>query len=583
MWTENKNILITPDGSTLVYTVAYQGSKRIYARALNDLEAKEIPAGLDERFIRPFISPDGTRIGFFGLNRQDMLAEREAGERGEEYFHPGARLKVVSLTDGEIATLCAPCGPYIGAGRGAAGGTWAPDGTIVFADGSRLMRISEGGGEPQVIPTAATEYPRGSYFWPSFLPGGKWVLVTIRHGRTVLGAQIAVVHSETGESRILIDNGANARYVPTGHLLFVRDGDIWAVAFDLEELAPTGEQVPVVKGVRTWARDGEAQFTVSETGTLAYQPGPFYSRTQQVVFVDYQDNAQLLLEDGQLLYGDLRYSPDGTKMAIPTLVGADFDMWIHDLERGTHVSIRRPGTDETSPVWTPNGSRIAFSSLPSEWPPGPDEDQSSRIHWAPANGSRPSGNTEIVSMDRTMIPTSWSPDGKTIAYFTSLRTSGAVRREQDIWTVPADGGASELFLENAIDPMFSPDGLWLAYVRASDLRVFVTSYPGRQTTVEIPSSEGEILRWSPDGRELYYSWENLWRVPILSEPGHEPDLTAGTPQQLPVTTLSHAYDVSPDGRGCAFTKRAGGYPTSTEIVVVLNWFEELKRLVPTGQ
>ena len=162
LWTENKNILITPDGSTLVYTVAYQGSKRIYARALNDLEAKEIPAVLDERFIRPFISPDGTRIGFFGLNRQDMLAEREAGERGEEYFHPGARLKVVSLTDGEIATLCAPCGPYIGAGRGAAGGTWAPDGTIVFADGSRLMRISEGGGEPQVIPTAATEYPRGS-------------------------------------------------------------------------------------------------------------------------------------------------------------------------------------------------------------------------------------------------------------------------------------------------------------------------------------------------------------------------------------------------------------------------------------
>ena len=238
-------------------------------RPLNGLTSERILASGDHRLSYPFFSPDGARLGFFD----------------------GRILKVVALADGEVTTLCRPCtlrnpGPML------EGGTWAPDGTIVFARGEQLMRISADGGEPQVIPNAAIESRGGdnvdgsavTQLWPSFLPGGKWVVTTIRHGRTVLGAQIAVVHSETGESRILIENGAKARYLPTGHLLFVRDGDIWAVGFDLEELAPTGEPELVLKGVRTFASSGNAQFTVSETGTLAYKPGPVYSREREVVF-----------------------------------------------------------------------------------------------------------------------------------------------------------------------------------------------------------------------------------------------------------------------------------------------------------
>ena len=326
------NVVITPDGSTLVYQASYPTSGdwqvHTFVSPLNSLTSKRILAFGDHRRSYPFFSPDGTRLGFFD----------------------GRILKVVALADGKVTTLCRPSCVLRNPGPPRLeGGTWAPDGTIVFAHAEQLMRISADGGEPQVIPNAAIEFPR-NYASPSFLPGWKWVLVTIRRSRTVLGAQIAVVHSATGESRILIENGANARYVPTGHLLFVRDGDIWAVGFDLEELAPTGEPELVLKGVLTSASSGNTHFTVSETGTLAYKPGAVYSRKHEVVFADNQGSVQPLLEDRRNVSEEgIRYSPDGAKLAVVTLVGADHDIWIYDLERSrrgrlarTHISLQSP-------------------------------------------------------------------------------------------------------------------------------------------------------------------------------------------------------------------------------------------------
>ena len=299
---------------------------------------------------------------------------------------------------------------------------------------------------------------------------------------------------------------------------------------------------------------------------------------------------QPLLEDRRnVSLEGIRYSPDGTKLAVVTLVGADYDIWIYDLERSrrgrlarTHISFTRPGTDEFEPIWSPDGSRVAFSSRDGE---------TYTIYRARADGSGRS--RALVSMETSLFPTSWSPDGRTIAYSTILKTGdGPDDWGRDIWTVPADGGAPELFLKNAMDGAFSPNGLWLAYARREDGRIHVTTYPGRENTVEVAIDEEvetaeEIAgfpRWSSNGRELYYvGSRGMWRVPILSDPQDEPEFRAGTPQRVPVGNRFHAYDVSPDGQGFVLIERTYEVPTDPEIVVVPNWFEELKRLVPAGR
>jgi len=549
-----QSLVITPDGSTLMYVVLSEFSGgALYEHPLGGGEARPIPATRGVPVGNGFISADGKRLGFL-----------------QNWW-----VKVLSLTDGEIMELCEKC-IFATPSIEPEGGTWAGDDTIVFASRDSLMKISTQGGKPQLLIGPAPENTGGGYLLPSPLPGGEWILATLRHGRAAEGAQIMVVNVETGEHAVVVENGVNAQYVASGHVVFVRDGDLWAVPFDLELRTPTGEPRFVRPGLLMSADNGLAHFTVSLTGTLAYIPGAAYSKTYNIISTDRANNRQTLIEDRRT-FNDVRMSPDGTKLAVETLDGNDTDIWIYDLETRTHIrSFGSKGTDESAPIWSPDGSRVAFAS---------QDGVTSTIYWAPVDGESPDAfaGTDIVSMTGpSLIPTSWSPDGH-IAY--AVTTEGG----WDIWTVEIASGAAKPFAQtprHEKSAAFSPDGLWLAYSSDSEADesyvVRVAAFPLDDREIAEVDAWGDQLHWSQDGREIFYAGPGLWRIPVFSEPRSEPGFRLGDPEKLGVTGLySHRFGVSPDGDRFVFTDdRSYASPRATEIVVVVNWFEELNRLVP---
>ena len=242
---------LSPDGTQLVYTANLTGTPQLYLRALDDLEARPI-AGTEFGY-EPFFSPDGEWIGFFDA------ANRE--------------LKRVSLEGGPPLTLSAAYPPT--------GATWLADGTVIFSHdpeheltqgaAAALFRISDVGGIPEPLTTNDADT---MHLWPHALPGGRAVLFTVMRGLVDLAAaSVEVLSLDTAERHVVVDSGYNARYVPTGHLLFVRQGALWGVPFDLDLLATTGPEEVVLQEIELNATYGSVALAVSDDGTLVYRPG----------------------------------------------------------------------------------------------------------------------------------------------------------------------------------------------------------------------------------------------------------------------------------------------------------------------
>src|SRR6516164_5937294 len=237
-------VALSPDGSRLVYVASHGGSTQLYLRSIGRFEAAPIPG--TEGAESPFFSPDGQSVGFFAEGK----------------------LKTVSLSGGAPRTVCS-----VSAGRGA---SWGSDGTIILAPflTSGLFRVSALGGTPTPLTTPDRKKGEFSHRWPEILPGGNEVLFTIWTGIFNLDKQrIGVLSLRTGERRVLFEGGTYARYVPSGHLVYARAGELLAVPFDLNRLEVTGPPVSVVEGVSTVVILGVAQFNFSRDGAFAYVPG----------------------------------------------------------------------------------------------------------------------------------------------------------------------------------------------------------------------------------------------------------------------------------------------------------------------
>ena len=541
-------LAISPDGRRIVYL---GGTRQLYVRFLDKLKATPIAGteGVDRNF---FFSPDGQSL----------------------VFGAGGKLKKVSLLAGAPITLCDA--PF------AEGGSWGPGDTIVFAadfsgsggvgppSGTGLHRVSANGGRPESLAIPDPDRGEEEYQHPQILPGGKAVLFDIFRG-SIEDYQTAVLSLETGEQKILVEGGRNPRYAPTGHLVYelAETGTLMAVLFDLDSLEVTGGAVPILEGVRHARGQGDVDYSFSANGSLVYVVGGGMEST--VVWVDREGSSEPLL-DTPGAYWVPRLSPDDQRLAVAD-VDEGQDVWIYDLKRGVLSRLTFDPGEDLDPLWTPDGQRIVFRS---------NRSGAYNLYWKPADGS---GETEqLTSSEHSQIPYSWTPDGKVLAFWETTPP----QTNSDIWVLRLDGDRTpELFLRTPFreaEPSFSPDGRWIAYTSDESGRpeIYVRPFPASGGKWQISTGGGIAPQWAANGRELFYlNGDQMTVAPVTTGDSFQ----AGTPRSLFTHVrpgrVPQTYAVAHDAQRFVMLQ-----PTEPEvepqISVVLNWFEELKRLVPTN-
>ncbi len=556
-------VALSPDGKTLVFGAIWGGAPQLYARAMDQLSATPIPGTIGG--ISPFFSPDGQWVGFAA----------------------GGELRKVPLSGGPAVPLCKSAALF--------GASWGSDGNIVFATARNggLLRVSAEGGTPEILTTLQPdEY---SHRLPHILPGARAVIFTISKGANRWDdTQIVVRSLVTGQQTVLIEGGADGRYVSTGHLVYVRLGTLMAAPFDPVRLVLTGGPTGLINGVMQSANFGfsdmsntlAAQFAVSDTGALIYVTGGVLPAAQlSLAWVDRQGTAHALLAPPRA-YRIPRLSPDGRHVAAHT-DGSIRQVWSYDIARGALSAVTVDGRSSYG-IFAPDQKRIAFRSGAAG---GEDN-----LYWKAADGS---GFAErLTTSARSQTPASWSPDGTTLAFVEEGDSPGQTQIFQfDIWVLAIGDRKARALIQTAANetsPEFSPDGRWLAYVsnQSGRAEVYVQPYPGPGERHLISTNGGGQPAWSGNGRELFYVQPpesssrpmNLMAVSIRTIP----TFVAGAPETLfesldLASAWGRNYDVAPNGQRFLMTlnKEELTNQAPPQMIFVQNWFNELKRLVPT--
>ncbi len=455
------------------------------------------------------------------------------------------------------------------------GGSWVGD-TIVFSGqeelgerGQSLFRIPASGGQIERLASPDRNMGERNFYQPEILPGGKNVLFSVFGGS--YNFEIRALSLETGEQKWVLDGGKHPRYLPTGHLVYgLRETQtLMAVPFNLEALEVRGNSVPVLEGIRS-SRDSEMDYSISQDGTLTYISGLAEQPASRLVWVDRQGEVELLREMEGLSQAP-RFSPEGSHLAVQVSEGGPKYgyIWIYEMARGILTPVTE-GRFCGFPVWTPDGERLAFHT---------HTDQEA-LFWISADGSGEA--EEIMAGPLSQIPDSYSREG-VLAY--SLT---AVPGNRDLWVLPPEVESPIEFLSTQYDErqaMFSPGGDWIAFTsdRSGQDEIYVTAYPEGGTSHQVSIGGGREPIWARDGAELFYRKENQMMVVSLQM---QPTFDAKRPRLLFEGTFDHNrqvsnYDVTPDGQRFVMVRTSDVERPPTQINVVLNWFEELKRLVPT--
>ena len=523
------SIALSPDGRRLAYVARTGDTVRLYLRALDASEAKPLPG--TEGAFNPFFSPEGTWIAFF--------AERA--------------LKKISVLGGQPVVLCEALHPH--------GGTWGADDTIVVSGyGARdLWRVPAHGGQ-QEVEVLVRNFSLG-WFWPSFLPEGQAVLFS---GRRQIGVRLL----DAGEEEVVVEEGGSCvKYLPTGHLVFARGGALMAAPFDLDDLRVTGDAVPVMDGLRVEAR-GAAQYAVSRNGTLAYVPGESMEEGRLVWRDRGKDARPVEAWPGYRRYGMFRLSPDGKDLAV-RIPGPGDHIWIYHLERGgqdrlTHVGIN------TYPIWTIDGERVVYCSR---------REEVEGLFTRQIDGS---SAAELIIRGSALSPASFSKDGQVLLIADQSETPTSGLSAVFLDTRERKALTKRPFYDWG--PRFSPDGKWIVYTREAvgSSEVYVQSYPDPGTMTKISVNGGEEPIWSPKGDEIFYRNLDRWMVvPVTLEPEFKTDKPRELFKGNYLNTPGMSYDYDPHRDRFLLIEPHPEDP-SREIRIVLNWFEELQRLLAAG-
>jgi Tol biopolymer transport system component len=445
------------------------------------------------------------------------------------------------------------------------GATWSSKNGIIFSpsNGSSLEQISDSGSTSQRL--TSLDKGESSHGWPQSVAEGNAVLFATIGGNP--GVYVQPLGS--GERRILVPGSTSPRYATTGHLIYTQGGNLMAATFDSKRLQITGSAVPMVEGILRIPVISGAQYDFSGTGSLVYIPA--VQAAEQLVWVS-RNGAEQILPAPAHAYVYPRISPDGRRVAV-SIAEVDLQLWIYDLTRDTLTKLAFGGDQNYTSAWTPDGKHLALMS---------NKDGPLNIFWQSSDGS---GQPErLATNENTSIPRSFSPDGQLLTYASVNPTTG-----YDIWVLRISDRQAKPFLitpSNESVPSFSPDGHWLAYISDESGRyeVYVQPYPGPGAKYQISNEGGTEPVWNPNGKELFYrSGEKMMAVDVSSQPnfsvGKAKMLFRGTYLRTPFTYPQ--YDVSPDGQRFLMIKPTEQSSSLNQIVIVQNWFEELKRRVPT--
>jgi Tol biopolymer transport system component len=528
-----------------------------------ELEARPLSGTDGFPVIRsPVFSPDGQSIVFWS----------SSGATGT------GSLRKISVSGGVAVTLCEAVTPL--------GLIWVGD-QIVYGQGTQgILRVSANGGRPEQVVKIDEGEIAG---YPHLLPDRETLLFSLGNladlgaGR-VQNLKVVAQSLRTGERKTLMEGGADARYLSTGHLVYFSGGVVFAAPFDPERLVLTGGATPVVEGVR--AGSNGAHMRVSKTGTLVYLSGPVSGSASQwkVARVDRQGSfAALPIDPGP--FSVVRVSPDGRQLALGTDDGKEAIIWIYDLT-GTGAPRRLTFEGRNLyPVWSHDGQNVAFQS---------NREGDQAIFRQRADGAGVAERLTKAEKGTVHVPESWAPDGSRLLYnsATDGQTTSLLSLSMTDKTSSAVGGITSLALTGAA---LSPDGRWLAYASSSREgrtfnAVFVEPFPptGAKYQVSKNRDDGHHPVWTRDGAELVFTPGSGTRVSVVPVT-RRPSFSVGEEQVLTRPFRNAAagtvrnFDVAPDGRhfiGLVDSAVADSSTAPERLRVVLNWTEELKRRVP---
>ncbi|MGE5245301.1 MAG: protein kinase domain-containing protein, partial [Betaproteobacteria bacterium] len=525
------SLAISRDGREIAYVAKTRDGRALFLRRADDLTPHLIGGTLG--VWEAFFSPDGRWIGFIAADR----------------------LKKVAVTGGQPVTVADAANFNTG--------VWADDGTIYLGGRAGLAKVSSGGTFTQLVKPEANE---GQLSAPDLLPDGS-LLFTIKPNDVTSfdDARIAVL-TPGGKRHVVLEGGADARYSPTGHIVYAHGGQIMAARFDVSRLAISGQPVAVVSGGSFDPAAGAAFFAFSRNGTLAYVPGGPLLKNRSIAWLDLR-GALTPIPAPPRFYAEPSISPDGRQIAL-TIRAANDDIWTYDTARGTFARLTFPHGNNEVPIWSSDGSRIVYAV---------DRQGVRRLVSRPADGSGSEEN--LTPPEYYQTPGSSSPDGKLLAYREDRPDTGS-----DIFILPLDGDRKPFpFLATPVNersPAFSPDGRSIAYEsdETGHFEVFVAPFPGPGRRLQISNGGGVLPAWRHDGREIVYS--NGDRVMSVAVAGGSP-LRFDQPREL-VRLPPHCeyFAMSPDGQRFIVVYGDGRDQVARELHIVLNWFTDLKARVP---
>jgi len=526
---------VSRDGTKIAYTSFGASGPAIVLRMSDQFEGQRIAGSEDGGW--PVFSPKGDWIAYSTLSN--------------------GKIKKISVTGGAATSL--------GAGEFVRGAAWGDDETIVFSGPKGLMRVAAEGGTPESLTTIDAARHEAAHIRPQFLPDGRHLLFTITVTDGSTAPQFAVLDLATGTHQSVAKGGLNGQYQRSGHLTYVRDVSLFAVPFDLKSLTVTGPEVPVVEGVSKFGPAGTADYAVSSDGLLAYFSIDAANQGTTLAWADRAGKSTPLPGESQRLWGTGRMSPDGRFVANAIESGTR-DIWVFDVVRGIAKRLTFEGENDI-PIWTSDSRHIYYwSSLNGQ----------TGISRVAADGSS-SKPVLVLKTDAPASPSSLSADNQTMLYtikgrimMVTLSESGEAGTPKPLHDTTSEQS----------DGQISPDGKWVAYVsmETGAAEIYAHAFPGGGAKVTLSAAGGARPRWTRSGRELLY-WTlipSMALTAISIPPGST--LAPGPPTMLFPLLAGTTWDVTPDPD--RFLIELTSTRGESQLAIVTNWFEELRRKAP---